>query len=82
MDNHLSGAQKYITMRNAAKDLINALHGGAANVGDIEFALVPFSYGVKASLMGKHQTDEDYDKLSGETRVESCFSGRKVNNHH
>ncbi len=80
MDDHLSGAQKYITMRNSAKDLINALHGGAANVGDIEFALVPFSYGVKASLMGKHQTDEDYDKLSGETRTESCFSGRKQNN--
>ena len=80
MDDHLSGAKKYITMRNAAKDLINALHAGAANVNDIEFSLVPFSYGVKAELMGKHQTDTSYNKLSGDTRIQSCFSGRKQNN--
>ncbi len=81
MDDNLNGTDKYITMRDAAKDLINSLHGAAgASSGDIEFALVPFSYGVKAKLMGKHLTDVNYDKLSGTTRYESCLSGRKKNN--
>lgn len=78
MDYTLNGAKKYVTMRNAAKDLINDL-GTAVNGANVEFALVPFSYGVKASLMGKHVTDVNYNKLSGETRTESCFSGRKIN---
>lgn len=81
MENHLGGAKKYITMRNAAKDLIKSLHGAADGTSaDIKFSLVPFSYGVKAALMNKHVTDKDYNKLSDETRVESCFSGRKKNN--
>ena len=80
MDDELNGAKKYITMRDAAKDLINSLHGATGTTAsDIEFALVPFSYGVKAQLMNKHVTDPSYNKLSGETRQESCFSGRKVN---
>ncbi len=81
MDDMLGTAQKYVTMRDAAKDLINGLHSAAGgSSSDIEFALVPFSYGVKAELMGKHLTDTSYDKLSGDTRIESCLSGRKKNN--
>lgn len=79
MDNKLSGAKKYITMRNAAKDLIQSMHVGAENAAAIEFSLVPFSYGVKVKLMGKHLTDSNYNKLSGEARIESCLSGRKEN---
>ncbi|MCP5080440.1 MAG: hypothetical protein GY948_01955 [Alphaproteobacteria bacterium] len=81
MDDYLNGAKKYVTMRNAAKDLINSLHTASGGTSDdIEFSLVPFSYGVKASLMNKHVTDESYNKLVGDTRAESCFSGRKKNN--
>ena len=79
MDDELGGATKYVTMRNAAKDLISFLHSGANNGAGIAFSLVPFSYGVKAKLMGKHLTDAAGTKLSGETRVESCLSGRKEN---
>ncbi len=75
----LNGAKKYVTMRNSAKDLISYLSNSSEAGDDIKFALVPFSYGVKTSLMGKHVTDEDYNKLSGETRTQSCFSGRKKN---
>ncbi|MCP5082107.1 MAG: pilus assembly protein, partial [Alphaproteobacteria bacterium] len=50
MDDYLNGAKKYVTMRNAAKDLINSLHtASGSSSSDIKFSLVPFSYGVKAS---------------------------------
>ena len=79
MEDKLGGATKYITMRNAAKDLITFLHSGDNHGTGISFSLVPFSYGVKAKLMGKHLTDPLANKLSGETRIESCLSGRKEN---
>lgn len=76
MNYKLNGTRKYVTMRNASKDFISGLN--SAGSADIKFALVPFSYGVKAELMGKHLTDSSYNKLSGETRLLSCLSGRKV----
>lgn len=79
MDSNLNGARKYRTMRNAAIDLITKLHSGPGKSDGVKFALVPFSYGVKARLMGRHLTSPSYQRLSGDTRIESCLSGRKVN---
>lgn len=79
MDEELNGATKYVTMRDAAKSLISGISAGAEDPTDIQFSLVPFSYGVKARLMRKHMTDAAYNKLSGTTREESCLSGRKIN---
>ena len=76
MNDKLNGTRKYKTMRDAAKDLITGLN--STGNADIQFALVPFSYGVKANLMGKHLTDPSYNKLTGDTRHVSCLSGRKV----
>lgn len=79
MNDELNGVEKYVTMSNSAKELINGLSGNAGNSAELKFALVPFSYGVKAKLMGKHLTDTSYNKLTGTTRIESCLSGRKKN---
>lgn len=79
MDDELNGTAKYITMRNAAKSLISGISAGAEDPADVQFSLVPFSYGVKAKLKRKHMTDPSYTKLYGEARFESCLSGRKVN---
>ncbi len=76
MNDFLNGKRKYKIMRDASIDLINGLN--SAGSADIQFALVPFSYGVKAELKGTHLTNTDYEKLTGETRIESCVSGRKV----
>ncbi|MCP5085042.1 MAG: hypothetical protein GY948_25435 [Alphaproteobacteria bacterium] len=79
MGGDLNGVAKYITMRDAAKDLISTITAGAEVPADIQYSLVPFSYGVKAELMRNHMTDPSYAKLSGTSRVESCLSGRKEN---
>lgn len=49
----LGGATKYITVRDAAKDLISSLLTNVENADRIQFSLVPFSYGAKAKLTGK-----------------------------
>ena len=73
------GQAKYLTMRQAAIDLINDVSQNGDHDG-VSFSLIPFHSGVYANLMGKHLTDSNYNKLSGTTRHWSCVGDRKKNN--
>ncbi len=53
MNRNLNGERKYITMRNAAKGLVDDIAEKAAD-GDIKVGLVPFSHHVYTSLPGEH----------------------------
>ncbi len=75
----LNGIPKFLIMRDAADDLIARVAAAANNPQNIQFSLVPFSYGVKARLKRSHLTSPQYYKLSGNARMESCVSGRKLN---
>ncbi len=79
MSGNLNGVQKYRTMRDAAKKLIARVSAASETPEAVQFSLVPFNYGVKANLMGKHLTGPQYNLLSGEVRTLSCVSGRKQN---
>ncbi len=79
MDSYLNGTRKYKTMRDASIDLINSVSQNGDHDG-VSFSLIPFHSGVYANLMGKHLTDDNYDKLTGTTRHWSCVGDRKKNN--
>ena len=53
MDNLLNGEKKYITMANAAKQLVNDVAESAAD-GNVKIGLVPFSHHVYTSLPGEY----------------------------
>lgn len=79
MSGNLNGIQKYLTMRDAAKKLIARVSAASDTPENVQFSLVPFTYGVKANLKGKHLTSPQNSLLSGEVRRLSCVSGRKRN---
>ncbi|MEM8686844.1 MAG: TadE/TadG family type IV pilus assembly protein [Pseudomonadota bacterium] len=53
MDNLLNGEKKYITMANAAKQLVSDVAESAAD-GNVRVGLVPFSHHVYTSLPGEY----------------------------
>ncbi|NNF80843.1 MAG: VWA domain-containing protein [Rhizobiales bacterium] len=53
MGNMLNGEKKYITMRNAAKQLVSDISESAAE-DDVKVGLVPFSHHVYTSLPGEY----------------------------
>jgi len=53
MDEFLNGEKKYITMRNAATQLVSDISESASN-GDVKVGLVPFSHHVYTTLPGEY----------------------------
>lgn len=53
MGEYLNGEKKYVTMRNAAKQLVSDISESASN-GDVKVGLVPFSHHVYTTLPGEH----------------------------
>jgi len=53
MNDPSAGQIKYVTMKNAAIDMVNGLTEDGTN-SDVQFALVPFSHNVYATLPSSH----------------------------
>lgn len=53
MNETSAGQTKYVTMKNAAIDMVNGLTEEGTNT-DVQFALVPFSHNVYATLPSSH----------------------------
>jgi len=72
MNNYLGGERKYVTMRNGAEDLVNALSQSGVN-DDVKFGLVPFSGEVYVTMEDKYW----HGRGTSSTLYSSCTRDRK-----
>lgn len=72
MDDKIDGTKKYVSMRDEATKLINALSQNGKNT-DVKFGVVPFSGEVYATMPKKYW----YNQGTGSANYTSCTRDRK-----